>query len=93
MIEKDPSIKDELYIIAESGDFPDTTLCLRKDLPAEIKTRIKTILLTMDRDAEGKEVLKKFEASKFIEADKKDFLDFFDLAKKAGINIKNYIYK
>ena len=93
MIEKDPSIKDELYIIAESGDFPDTTLCLRKDLPAEIKTRIKTILLTMDRDAEGKEVLRKFEASKFIEADKKDFLDFFDLANKAGVNIKNYIYK
>jgi phosphonate transport system substrate-binding protein len=93
MIKKDPSIKDELNILAESGDFPDTTLCLRKDLPAEIKTRIKTILLTMDRDAEGKEVLKKFEALKFIEADKKDFLDFFDLAKKAGINIKNYIYK
>ena len=93
MIGKDPSIKDELNILAESGDFPDTTLCLRKDLPAEIKTRIKTILLTMDRDAEGKEVLKKFEALKFIEADKKDFLNFFDLADKAGINIKNYIYK
>ena len=93
MIGKDPSIKDELNILAESGDFPDTTLCLRKGLPAEIKTRIKTILLTMDRDAEGEELLRKFEASKFIEADKKDFLNFFDLANKAGINIKNYIYK
>lgn len=93
MIGKDPSIKDELKILAESGDFPDTTLCLRKDLPAGIKTRIKTILLTMDRDAEGEEVLRKFEVSKFIEADKKDFLNFFDLANKAGINIKNYIYK
>ena len=93
MIEKDPSIKDELIIIAESGNFPDITLCLRKDLPVEIKTKIKSILLSMDRDAEGIEVLKKLEASKFIEADKKDFLHFFDLANKAGMNIKSYIYK
>lgn len=93
MIKKDPSIQEELNILAESGDFPDTTLCLSKDLPPEIKTRIKSILLTMDRDAEGKEVLKKFEASKFIEANKKDFFNFFDLANKAGINIRNYMYK
>lgn len=93
MVEKDPAIKDELNIIAKSDEFPDTTLCIRKDLPAEIKTRIKQALLNMDRDPGGNEILKKFGALKFIDANKKDFQPFFELAKKAGINIKNYRYK
>lgn len=93
MVEKDPAIKDELNIIAKSDEFPDTTLCIRKDLPSEIKTKIKQVLLNMDRDPEGNEILKKFGALKFIDADKKDFQPFFELAKKAGINIKNYRYK
>lgn len=93
MIEKDPVIKNELAIIAESGAFPDTTLCLRKDLPAETKSMINKILLNMEKDAEGREVLRKLEANKFIDAGKKDFLPFFELADKAGINIKNYRYK
>ena len=93
MVEKDPAIKDELNIIAKSDEFPDTTLCIRKDFPAEIKTKIKQVLLNMDRDPEGNEILKKFGALKFIDADKKDFQPFFELAKKAGINIKNYRYK
>lgn len=93
MVEKDPAIKDDLNIIAKSDEFPDTTLCIRKDLPAEIKTRIKQALLNMDRDPGGNEILKKFGALKFIDADKKDFQPFFELAKKAGINIKNYRYK
>lgn len=93
MIEKDPVIKEELNIIAESIELPDITLCLRKDLPVQIKTDIKTILLNMDKEAEGREVLKRLEASKFIKADKKDFIPFFDLADKAGVNIRSYRYK
>lgn len=92
MAEKHPSIKNELNIIAESKEFPDIILCLKKDLPVEIKTKIKAILLNMDKDTEGKDVLKKLEASKFIVADKKDFLLFYDLANKAGVDIRSYKY-
>ncbi len=93
MIKKDPTIRDELDIIARSGEFPDTTLCLKKDLPVQIKTKIKNILLNMDRDPGGREVLNKLEAREFVRADKKDFLPLFDLARKAGISIRDYKYR
>jgi phosphonate transport system substrate-binding protein len=93
MVKKYPGIKEELNILAESGEFPDTTLYLTKDLPVKIKETIKNILLNMAQEAEGKEVLKKLEAMKFIEAAKQDSLPLFVLAKKAGVTIQDYKYK
>ncbi len=93
MIEKDPAIEKELSVIAKSGELPDATLCLRKDLPAEIKFKIREILLNMDKDAKGMEVLRKFEALKFIPAAKEDYQLVFELVKKANIDIRSYRYK
>lgn len=93
IIEKDPSIKNELSIIAQSRDLPGTILCLRKDMPEKIKARIKEILLNMEKDTEGKDVLKKLGALKFIATGKGDFLPIFEIAKKAGIDIRTYKYK
>jgi phosphonate transport system substrate-binding protein len=90
IIDKDPVVKDELHIITTSKELPDTTLCVRHDLYPELKLKIKEVLLNMDKDPEGAEVLKKFGALRFIGADKADFRPVFDLAKKAGIDIKRY---
>lgn len=87
IIDKDPAIKNELQILATSQEVPDITLCIRRDLPPELKLRIKEVLLNMDKDPAGKEVLKKFGALRFISAGKADFKPVFDLAKKAGIDI------
>jgi phosphonate transport system substrate-binding protein len=93
MVAKDPTIRDELAIIAKSREFPENTLFLRKDLPQRLRTRIKTTLVSMDRDEEGMEVLKKLGAQMFIETNKGDFQLFYDVAQKAGIDIKTYRYK
>jgi len=93
LVKKDHSIKEELTILATSPSFPGTTLFLRKDLPPAKRLQIRDILLGMDKDAEGKEVLKKLEASMFVEAKKSHFQPFFDVAKKAGIDVKTYKYK
>lgn len=93
LVKKDHGIKDELTIIAKSLEFPDSTLFLRKDFPQDRRFQIRDALLGMDKDAEGKEVLKKLEASLFVEAKKSHFQTFFDVAKKAGINVKTYIYR
>lgn len=90
LISKDPTIKKELRIIAQSDEYPETTLCLRKNIASDVKNRITDILLNMNRDAIGKEVLKKFGASNFIKAEMKDFDPIFDLAKRAGVDIKEY---
>ncbi len=93
LVRKDHGIKDELTIIAKSPEFPDTTLFLRKDFPQGRRAQIRDALLGMDKDAEGKEVLKKLEASLFVEAKKSHFQSFYDVAKMAGINVKTYKYR
>lgn len=93
LVAKDSTIKEELMIIARSQEFPDTTLFLRKDIPETLLSRIKAALFNMEKDPEGITVLKKLEAQKFIEAKKKDFASFYDVARKAGITVKTYKYK
>ncbi len=88
VLEKHPGIKDELKIIATSQEVPDTTLCLRNDISPELKLGLEKALLDMDKNPEGKEVLKKFGALRFISSNKDDFKPVFDLIKKAEINIK-----
>ena len=93
LVAKDPTIKEELTIIARSQEFPDTTLFLRKDLPQTLRSRIKAALFGMEKDPEGIEVLKKLEVQKFIEAKKEDFAPFYNVARNAGISVKTYKYK
>lgn len=93
MFGKDPALGNELSVLARSGELPDTTLCLRKGLPAEIKLKIRDILLNMDKDPKGLEALRKFEALKFVPAAKEDYQPFFELAKKTNINIRGYRYR
>lgn len=93
MVDKNPILKNELLVIAESGEFPDITLCLRGDMPKNIKLGIKNILLKMDRDPEGREVLNTYGALSFSETTKDDFLSVIKLINQAGIDIKKYKYK
>lgn len=93
IVEKDPVIKEELNIISESKEFLEINLYIKRDLPLNIKTKIKNILLSMEQDYEGRKVLSRLGALRFIEIDSGDFAPFYDLAKKAGIKLKEYNYK
>ena len=93
LVAKDPSINEELAIIAKSREFPENTLFLRKDLSQDIRSKIKTTLLSMDRDPEGATVLKNLGAQQFIETKKSDFQPFYEVAQKAGITVRTYKYR
>lgn len=93
LIEKDPLIKDEIRIIATSMNLPDTTLCIKSSTPEALKTRLKAVLLSMDEDEQGREVLASMGILKFTGADKADFRPVYELAEKAGISIKHYSYR
>jgi phosphonate transport system substrate-binding protein len=93
LIKKDPTIKNELTVIATSPSFPDTILCIKKDMPSGTKAKIKEILLDMDRDAEGKDVLRKLEALKFVPTGKDDLQPILSIIRQAGIDIRTYQYK
>jgi len=89
----DPRVDKELTILAESAKVPSNGLCVRKGLDANIKKKLKEALLNIDKDPEGKIVLEKFGAIRFIETTVADYKPVFDLANKAGIDIKKYDYK
>ena len=92
-ISKDnPRIKEELIILAESEKVPSNGLFLKKTLDKDIKKKIQEVLLNMDKDIEGREVLKKFRATKFIETSVADYNVVFDILRNAGIDLNNFDY-
>lgn len=90
---KDPLIEDEIRIIAKSQSLPDTTLCIRKDIPVALKRKLTEALTAMDKDPKGKEALKTLGALKFVRAGRADFRAVIEMANKAGISIKDYRYR
>lgn len=88
----DPRVKEELVILAESPVVPSNGLAIRKDLNSEIKKKLIDVLIKMHGDKEGKETLRKFGAVKFIQTTREDYKPVFDIARKAGIDLKKYQY-
>ncbi len=89
----DPRVDKELVILAESAKVPSNGLCVRKGLDKNIQKKLKEALLNIDKDPEGKIVLQKFGGIKFIETTVADYNPVFDIARKAGIDIKKYVYR
>lgn len=93
MIKNDPSIKDELKIIATSPAMPESTLCVKDDLPENIIKILKETLLNMNRDEEGIKILKRMGLQRFSEAKEDDFKPVFMMLKSAGYDIDEYYYR
>jgi ABC-type phosphate/phosphonate transport system substrate-binding protein len=47
-------------------------------------------MLEMDKDSEGRNILERFGAVSFIETEKSDYAPVFEIASRAGVNIKSY---
>lgn len=86
-ISLDPSIGEELEVIAASQKVPEEILCLRDDLPEEIKGKIQSVLLGMETTSRGKKVLKQFRALRFIAATKAGLDPVVKIAGQAGISL------
>ncbi len=89
---KDPRVKEDLFILAESPDVPSNGLGIKKDIPLVVKEQLKRVLLKMDKDPEGREILRNFGFLRFAETTESDYEPVFDIAKKAGLELKNYKY-
>jgi len=89
----DARVDKELVILADSAKVPSNGLCVRKGLDSTLKKNLKNALLDIDKDPEGKAVLEKFGALKFIETTKEDYSIVSKLAHDAGIDMKTYNYR
>ena len=90
---ENPRIEQELIILATSGVVPQNCLAVRKDLDPGLKQELKQVLVEMERDPEGAEVLRKFGARGFIETTDRDYAYLYTLAAQVGIDLKTYNYR
>jgi len=89
---KDPRVKEEIQILAESPKVPSNGLGIRPDLAPAIKEALTEAFLNMDKTPSGRKLLAEFGAIRFIATTKDDYLPVFGIAEKAGINLKEYEY-
>ena len=73
LIKNDPSIGQELEIIAQSPKAPEVTLCIKSEIPHDLRERLASVLLNMNKTPDGKKVLQQFRAQGFVRASKEDF--------------------
>ncbi len=90
---ENPRIDRELIILASSPPVPSNGLCVRRDLPEDLREALRRALLDLERDPAGAEVLKQFGALRFIETTARDYAPVLDMAGKAGIDLKRYQYR
>ncbi|MDW7772974.1 MAG: phosphate/phosphite/phosphonate ABC transporter substrate-binding protein [Desulfobulbaceae bacterium] len=90
LLRNDPYISQELLIIAQSQKVPEVTLCIRNELDKDLRDRLATVLLQMDKTSEGRKVLKQLEVLRFIKADKSDFDSVARLAQEARASIMEH---
>ncbi|MCK5642158.1 MAG: phosphate/phosphite/phosphonate ABC transporter substrate-binding protein [Gammaproteobacteria bacterium] len=93
-VKKDnPRVEKELTIIARSPSVPSNGLCVRKTLDPGLQKKLKEALLNLGQDPADEAVLANFGALRFIETTTEDYQPVFDMAQKAGIDIKKYNYR
>lgn len=93
LAKEDPSVKNDLVILARSPFVPSNGLGIKNNIAISIRNKLQSALLSMNKDPEGMAVLEKFGAKEFIITTKEDYQPVFDMVKKAGIDLGTYNYR
>jgi len=89
---KDVRIINELQILTTSPKVPANALAVRKDLDNSLKIKLQNILLQMEQDTQGRDVLLNFGARKFIQTTPNDYEPVFTYAEKVRLDLTKYNY-
>ncbi|MGP0565900.1 MULTISPECIES: phosphate/phosphite/phosphonate ABC transporter substrate-binding protein [unclassified Nitrospina] len=80
LVKSFPDIFEKIRVIAHTKDIPNDTVSVRRELPAEIRERIKEGLTHLTKTPEGSKVLKRtYGVSGFL-----DFDGLYDPVREAG---------
>lgn len=83
LVKNDPSIEQELEIIARSPKVPEVTLCIKSEIDQDLRERLGRVLLHMNKTPDGIKVLQRFKAIRFVESKKADFVIIEKMARTA----------
>lgn len=89
---KDPRLTEELTPLARSPEVPENAFALTNRVDPALRERLKQALLSMENDPEGKNVLSRFGALRFIETTDTDYAPVFRYAKEVGLDLSTYDY-
>jgi phosphonate transport system substrate-binding protein len=89
---KDKRLLNDLVFLARSPDVPENGFAVRKDIDNTIILKLKQALISMHRDPEGINLLKKFGAKKFIETSDDDYSSVYEYVREIGLNLSTYDY-
>jgi len=92
MLARDPGLRHALKILAFSPDVPENAFALRSSIGKESAEKIRKAFLDMDKDPEGRRLLRNFGARRFIATTDDDYAPVFRFAKKAGLDLSTYDY-
>jgi phosphonate transport system substrate-binding protein len=89
-----PAFDKSILILNENPkpQVPENTLAVRKGLDPLLVAKLKTALLKMHEDPEGRKVLARFGAARFIATRDEDFRPLYDLTRQLHIDLKTYPY-
>jgi phosphonate transport system substrate-binding protein len=88
-----PRIMKELIVLERSPDVPENALALRKDIDASVRDRLKDVLLKMNLDPDGKKVLERFGARRFIETRNEEYHIIQEYAEDIHLDLATYDYR
>ncbi len=74
-----PALTAKTKVIQRSRDFTIPPVVVRKGTPEAVKQKMRQILFAMDRDAEGREILRKLHIGKFVDIREGDYEDVVHL--------------
>ena len=86
-------VRENIVILAESDRVPSNGLVVSRFIDEETKTKLKDVLLGMDKDAEGRSVLAEFRAKRFLDTEKKDYRPVYRMMESLGKTAKGYFEK
>lgn len=87
-IRKNPGLNDIVRVLYVGGKFPDATFTVTSRMDPALRESLKQTLLEMHNSPEGRRVLKRFGARKFIASPAGDYDTVVEVVKKAGFDIE-----
>lgn len=89
-LNNNPEIDESLEVVAESAQVPSNGLGVRPGLSESIRRKLGEALLTMHESEEGRQVLERFGAVRFIETSIEDYRPVIDMAAQANIDLSKW---
>jgi len=88
----DPRLQQELTPLAQSPEVPENGLALRTEIDPALRESLKQTLISMINNPEGRDVLARFGALRFIETTDADYEPVFRYAREVGLDLSTYDY-